>query len=485
MNGAVIRVVPSLASLLAHQTLSGPRIVTVRSGTLAGGATRLDAKHYQEEFVLARARVYGSGYEIRTVGDLASAFVAPRIKLITGTTTSVGPPYLRAHDAFDTLPSTRRSLVTSRTPNAALFRLREGMLLTPSSGRNLGPLAYVGKYLSRFAMTDIMRIVPEHREVGMYLLAYLMTDTGQALIRRGRTGTTVDHLSPDDVTSIPIAWVDQPTREECAANMQAAESLLNRARVALDEVQRDIHSMVGLPLPIKPGRYRSASGAKVFSILASKFNTRIDAACYDPTVADARKLIVDSGGTALSSCADLRLMGRYKRYYVAPEYGRPILSGSQLAQLRPVNLKIISSRSFSDPESFVVRRGWSLFTCDGRSEDALGFPAFVSSLWDGWMASNHIMRAVPRAHIHPGFLYALLKSPYVQIQLKAMATGSVVDALDETVGASTLVFLPPEKHRDEIGARVVTAWEAIADSIRITASTVTTLDSVIGRAYEH
>ena len=462
-----------------------PRVVTVRSDTLAGGTTILDAKHYQEEFVLAQNRVYGSGYEIRTVGDLASAFVPPRIKLVTGTSGCAGPPYLKAHDAFDTLPSSDRYMATARTRNAKVFRLREGMLLTPSSGRNLGPLTYVGRYLSRFAMTDIMRIVPSDREVGMFLLAYLMTETGQALIRRGRTGTTVDHLSANDVHSIPVAWVDRATREQCAKGMDSAESLLDGARAALDEVQHDLHSMVGLPLPIEPSRYRSAFGAKVFSTRSDRLSTRIDAACYDPMVAYVRKLIVDRGGAELSCCADLRLLGRYKRYYVTPEHGRPILSGSQLSQLRPVNLKCISNRSFADPESFVVREGWSLFTCDGRSEEALGFPAFVSSLWDGWMASNHVMRAVPKTHIHPGFLYTVLKSPYVQIQFKAMATGSVVDALDETIGTSAVVFLPSKDIREAIGARVLTAWEAIAESIRMTAATVSTLDSAIRHAYEH
>ena len=463
----------------------GPRIVTVRSDTLSGGTTRLDAKHYQAEFVLARNRVYGSGYELRTVGDLASAFIPPRIKLVTATKACAGPPYLKAHDAFDTLPSSHRYMVNARTRNAEAFRLREGMLLTPSSGRNLGPLSYVGKYLSGFAMTDIMRIVPGDREVGMFLLAYLMTDTGQALIRRGRTGTTVDHLSAKDVLSIPIAWVDRVMREECARNMGSAESLLDKARRDLDEVQRDLHSMVGLPLPIEPGRYRSASGAKVFNMPSRELSSRIDAAYYDPTVKRARELIVDRGGTELSCCADLRLLGRYKRYYVAAEHGRPILSGSQLAQLRPVNLKCISNRSFADPESFVVCKGWSLFTCDGRSEEALGFPAFVSSLWDGCMASNHVMRAVPKAHIHPGFLYAALKSPYVQLQFKAMATGSVVDALDETIGARAVVFVPPKNERDKIGARVASAWEAIAESMRITMAIVATLDSAIRHAYEH
>jgi len=94
-----------------------------------------------------------------------------------------------------------------RVSNYDSLLLRKGMILTPSSGRNLGPVAYVGKYLSSFAMTDIMRIVPKSKIDGFYLLAYLLTETGQALVRKGRTGTTVDHLAPADVLSIPLIWL--------------------------------------------------------------------------------------------------------------------------------------------------------------------------------------------------------------------------------------------------------------------------------------
>ena len=100
------------------------------------------------------------------------------------------------------------------------------------------------------------------------------------------------------------------------------------------------------------------------------------------------------------------------------------------------------------------------------------------------MASNHVMRAIPKPHIHPGFLYAILKSPYVQIQLKALATGSVVDALDDVTLAETSVPLLPEDQRNEIGTRVVSAWEAIAESVRITKQAVAHLDTVIRNAYE-
>jgi hypothetical protein len=130
------------------------------------------------------------------------------------------------------------------------------------------------------------------------------------------------------------------------------------------------------------------------------------------------------------------------------------LSGRQLLQLRPVALKYISDRSFVDPDSFIVRQGWSLFTCDGRSEEALGSPAFVPHIWDGWMASNHVMRAVPREGIASGYLYLALRS---------RATGSVVDALDpETVASVVVPKVNPSDAR-RLGAEAEIAWGDISE----------------------
>jgi len=358
------------------------------------------------------------------------------------------------------------------------------MILTPSSGRNLGPTAYVGKFLSRFAMTDIMRIVPRADEEGFFLLAYLMTPTGQALLRRGRTGTTVDHLAPKDVLDIPIVWPRKPERTRYAADMQEVQELLDSAREALCEAEEKLHEYAGLRVDTLEPDYYSSAGAKVFTRSAGELCLRLDAAFYDPLVSEARLCLEKAGACRLDEAARLRQLGRYKRYYVSEGHGRPILSGSHLTQLHPVHLQYISDRSFRDPESFTLQRGWTVFTCDGRAEESLGSTAFVSSLWDGWMASNHVMRVIPRPGYRPGYLYLALRSPFVQLQLKSRATGNVVDALDTpTVGEVLLPSLEREQ-RDELGREAEQAWEKVASALRLEEQTVASLEARIVSSYE-
>lgn len=215
-------------------TMSGPRISTVRFSSIEAPNLRLDAKHYQDEFILARKRVAHCGYPFVPVGNVAAAFVPGRTKLVTTSSSSAGAPYLRAHDALEVRPHSRRYASRYRIENYDEYQLKEGMLLTPSSGRNLGPMAYVGKKLSQFTMTDILRIVPQSKDAGFYLLGFLLTPTGQALIRRGRTGTNVDHLSPESVLQIPVPQLPEKEKMKVVDAIRVAEERLDNARLRLD-----------------------------------------------------------------------------------------------------------------------------------------------------------------------------------------------------------------------------------------------------------
>lgn len=340
-----------LEMLLRPPRSGGLRISTIRSGALENAGLILDAKHYQAEFTAARNRLTGSGLDLVTVRELAQAFVPKRAKLTTVSHPSAGAPYLKAHEAFDIRPESQRYLVESRTPGYEEYLLEEGMILTPSSGRNLGPIAYVDRHLAQFAMTNIIRIQPHKRADGLYLLAYLLTPTAQALIRRGKTGTTVDHLSAEDVLRLPVAWGEVAYRKGVVARMSRAVRLRANAIEALDDAEQEFHQRAGLTLPFNTGT------SKMFNITADRLTGRIDAAYYDPEVNSAMSHVAMLGGVPLVECAELRMLKRYKRYYVDCASGRPILSGTQMLQYRPVNLQCISERSFSRPEEFILHRG--------------------------------------------------------------------------------------------------------------------------------
>lgn len=433
---------------------------------------RLDAGFYRGEFADATRRLTEIGLPTRKLAGMATAFVAGRTKLVTTNSAAAGAPYLRAHDAFDIRPRTNRYVSKQRTKNYNELILKKGMILTPSSGRNLGPVTYVGKYLAGFAMTDIMRIVPESAELGFYILCYMLTPTAQTLIKRGRSGTTVDHLSPNDVLELDIPWIEDPgLRKSLVDDMNRAEQMIDEGRHGLDDAAKTLYKQAGLTAELPAASYISRSCGDAFALTSRDVRTRLDAASYDPSVRKCAELIASGGGALLGDVAELKTLDRYIRYYVDPPNGRPVLSGRQMLQARPVNLRHISDRSFRDPAQFILKAGSTIFTCDGRSEEALGEPAYVMPIWNGWMASEHVMRVEPSSEIGSGYLYICLSSPSVQKQLKARATGSVIDALEPEEIERVLLPMLSEKRRKNLDAEVVRCWTLISDGIELSRQT--------------
>lgn len=483
MNPSSSKAPDAEATSSAHpvgEALRPLRIHTVRSSDLQRGSFRLDAAFYQSDFLEAQGRVRACGLALTKLRTMASAFVPGRTRLITVRNPEAGAPYLRAHDAFEIRPKRKRFVAKVRTPNYEELLLRRGMILTPSSGRNLGPVAYVGSSLAGFAMTDIMRIVPNSEEEGFYLLAYLLTPTAQALIKRGRSGTTVDHLAPDEVLEIDVPLLAPDVRKEVVDAIKRAEGLLDEGRTGLDRASRALHQGIGLADTPPLGEYLTRDAGEVFSVNLRDLSLRLDAASYDPSALRCKREVMEKGGIPLGKAAKLKTLERYIRFYVEPPHGRPVLSGRQMLQLRPVNLRRISDRSFKDPSRFVLKAGSTIFTCDGRSEEALGEPAYVMKAWDGWMASEHVMRAEPEASIGAGYLYLALTSPWVQTQLKARATGSVIDALEPEEIEDVALPLVAEAKRRELDKEVQRCWDLISESIQLVEQVADRFDQALG-----
>jgi hypothetical protein len=158
-------------------------------------------------------------------------------------------------------------------------------------------------------MTDIMRICPHDQWIGYFLLAYLLTDTAQALIRRGRTGTTVDHLAPSELLGIPVVWPPEEVRDRVSSLMRDAEASLDRARKRLDSLEHELHENLGLPLRMRRATYINQN-VRAFSVPLHRISTRIDAASYDPRISLCTHLLKDAGSAELGDMAELRMLGR-------------------------------------------------------------------------------------------------------------------------------------------------------------------------------
>jgi hypothetical protein len=413
---------------------------------------RLDAKYFLSPGTQAAERLaiaHAAGILLRPLSELAEIWAPARFKRSYASPGEEAKGYLRPYDIFDYVPQAADLLSVKRSYNLMNLMAPVGALLQTCSGRNLGPAVAVDAHLARFALShDLIRIeIPDEAD-RYYALAFLGTPSGQALLRRDKTGSVIDHISVIHLEQMLIPFLSTRVRMEAARSMELAVSVREKARIALDKAARDLAAT--LP-PIDPPRPPRAG----WTLTALGLGKRLDAAFHDPVVAQVRRNLLDSGGPKLREVAGVaKPAGRYKTYYVGPDHGRPLLSGRQVLQYSPINLQFISPRSL-DPKRYELRSGSLVFQADGRSEERLGYPVVVEPGRDGWLASGHVGRLLPYDGIDPGWLYAACATPQVQVQMKALACGSVVDAL--YVDDLQDVVLPPVGGLD--GAAVMQAWE--------------------------
>ena len=178
------------------------------------------------------------------------------------------------------------------------------------------------------------------------------------------------------------------------------------------------------------------------SILTESLEYRFDAGHFSPELLNALSTMEQSG-LELERLGDIvehvNLPGRFKRIYVEPADGLPFLQGSHVVHFQPADLKYLSPASHRNINSIVIRAGWLLVTRSGT----VGRVTVCPPEWDGWAASEHIIRIIPNEVKCPvGYLCSFLESPLGQVQLNASIHGAVVDELTDDQVKNVLVPLP-------------------------------------------
>ncbi|HMJ08453.1 MAG TPA: hypothetical protein VK468_05575, partial [Pyrinomonadaceae bacterium] len=366
--------------------------------------------------------------------------------------------YLRPYDVFEYLPRPADFLSVTRTRDIDKSRLSRGMLLQTCSGRNLGPAVFVDEYLAQFAVGgDMIRIEIDDPDLRAYALAYMQSETGQQLLTQGKTGSVIDHLSKAHIAKLEIPLLEHSVRSRIVSKMSEAIRLREEARLTLDKALSEFERSL-------PSIKRSKPEKHGWTVRAKNLSGRLDAASYDPLVASVRKQLQSKGGVSVQTVATvLKPAGRYKTVYVGKEHGRPILSGTQLLQSRPINLRFMPEGAFKMPEAYRLRKNWIAYQADGRVEDALGLPIMITADRDGWLASGHVGRVIGNDDVDAGWLYLAIRSWPGQIQLKSLASGSVVDSTFPWDMEG--VILPPETNG--VSKLVPPMWDNFALAQRL------------------
>lgn len=456
--------------------LSVTKADNISSSLVLAHAFRLDAS----AFLNADSRAYvsaaaSSGEVLADIADVFTVYIqAPILHYVEPfahsraylTTSELGE-YLRG------IP-THVSLLTD--PRLIEWQVKRDTIVLSRSGR-VGEAYWVDRKLADSLVGDSFRVIPRDQEDTYFLYALLASPYAKDYVTGVTYGSVVDHASVEQVRSLPVPTIASRNRarigglvRQAVLARDAAYSLLDAAETAL--LRANALSQLQVR---KAGIFDPLGQPECFAVRASEVQVtngdgsehRLDAHFYNPTaqLAVANIKSCRSEVKTVGDVAERVLMGpRFKRNYVESEHGVPFLSGKNIIQIRPTDLKYLSNLQMADMQELIVKQEWTLVTCSGT----IGRTCFVWKNYEEYAASQHILRVIPNeTKIDAGYLYAFLSSRYGYEQILRYRHGSVIDEITDKQIEHVLIPCPSGKDQQTIGNMVREAYEKRAEAIRL------------------
>jgi type I restriction enzyme, S subunit len=381
-----------------------------------------------------------------------------------------GIPFLSSTDILQADLSTI-SLISKKAAkqNPKLLIKKDWILITRSG--TIGRMVYSRPDMDGMACTeDVLRVIPDRTKIlPGYLYAYLSSRFGVSLITSGTYGSIIQHLEPNHIADLPVPRLGEAIEEEIHdLILKAANSRAN----ALKVLHMSSHVMleaIGLEDLVTTSE---KDRPLVSKIQASSLRMRFEGAFHSPLALEAENKIMGANCEVLplsSPQVTKRLFkpGIFKRHWVdSEEYGIPFVSGNDIYRINPTPERFVSKTS-KDVNSYILNKGWIVFQAAGQLNGLFGSPLLINSHLDGYFCSDDVFRIVPHSEIDAGYIYAFLRTNYGQRLLKRQSYGySIPRIVDEHV-AQILIPWATERIRQEIGQKVIDAWEDLANAIQI------------------
>ena len=404
------------------------------SVSLTGGELRLDAARYSPDLLDAIRVLRESGMQLARLADITDdVFIPPRFKRIY-VEPEYGVPFLQGSHIVHFQPATLKYL-SRLTRRLEQWIVNAGWILVTCSG-TIGRTAICPTEWDGWAASQhILRIVPdEERCPSGYLCSFLSSPLGQVQLTANIYGAVVDELTEKQADGI---LVPLPTTEKDRALVRAVDAAMRGSVAKRSEAVSLVNKAVAEVRP-SPVTLDESGGFSLWIRHLGDDELRIDAGYYNPSFLHALDLLGETDAVRLGEIAEVFMPPRFKRIYVEPEHGVPFLQGSHVIHFQAAGLKHLY-REHDRIGEVLVKAGWILVTRSGT----VGRVAMCPVEWEGWAATEDIIRVVPDEKECPGgYLLSFLASLMGQVQLTSQVHGAVVDHLTEDHIRNVLVPLP-------------------------------------------
>ena len=448
---------------------------------------RLDASFYDLEFrkaknLLERCKsslkpLYGdSGFsgDVNYPGRFKRVFV------------DSGIPIFTASQILDFEPKTDKFISRKTMTEIDTLRLLENQIVMTRSG-SIGNIAIVSETLKdKVFSDDVIRInFTNEIDVG-YVYAFLKTSIGKQLVGHNTYGSVIKHIEPDHLKSILIPDAPSEVKDHINEKIRKVYALRDQAVSLFATSREQLFTYLGLQnfeeflVEVNKRGYRRTA----FTVKTSKLNDRLDASFHDKIPQFIEKEI-ERTNCEITNLDDpsvskkITLPGRFKRIYVSEGNGIPFLSGGDITQFLPSQIKYLSISHHSKRinRELKLDKGSILITCSGT----IGNVMLVPSHYEGWTASQHMIRVIPSEIADPGYLFAYLSSEYGRNLIRQWSYGAVVPEVDRRQVSRIKIPLLSEEKQHEIGKTALEASKKWSTAYYLEMSAINELEDMIKR----
>lgn len=432
---------------------------------------RLDAKH----FVLFRGNdVLPSHINTKSLVECCNNIFEVPIFVHTYVEEANGIPFYTSSSLFESNLRPAHYL-SHNTKALEKYRIERGQILMARSGSGglIGCVTFATERLENTTASDhVIRICPNKDSINPgYLYVYLSSKSGQKEMLKHASGAAIPAIRPEALYSIQVPIFSTGIQNKLGNMIQQAFKYRDEAIDKLNEANNKILAINMLPdLGVKSEsetmEYFQTKASELLGESLKLSNVRLDAHFYNPAARQAVTNITKckSDIKLIKDVANVFMGPRFKRNYVDSAHGVPFLSGKNIIQIRPTDLKYLSNMQMADMQELIIKRGWSLVTCSGT----IGRTCFVWHNYEEYAASQHILRVKPNEEeIDPAYLNAFIASRYGYEQILRFRHGSVIDEITDKQIEQVLVPCPSRKEQEVIGDMVRKAYELRAEAIRL------------------
>ncbi len=407
----------------SRQTFSSTESYALPSNFLTESKElRFDAERYSPRFVEAVQALQASGMKLQRLAEVThTVLIPPRFKRIY-VDKEHGIPFLQGSHIVQFRLTDLKYLSLS-IQKLEQWIIRAGWILVTCSG-TIGRTTICPPEWDRWAASQhICRIVPDEDLCPSgYLATFLASRLGQAQLTANTYGAVVDELTVDHACNIIVPI--PVTKDDCKLIASLDASMR-------DSVKKRSHALSLVTEAIENIRptFDATTVPSWFPCTRKDIedDLRFDAENYNPFLRSGLKQLEETKSVRIGDIANVFIPSRFKRVYVDEKYGLPFLQGSHVVHFQAAGLKYLW-REYEHIDELLLKQGWLLVTRSGT----VGRGTMCPQEWDGWAASEHVIRIVLKEECCPaGYLCAVLSSGIGQVQLTSRKHGAVVDQLTE------------------------------------------------------